>query len=108
MQSVDQTRDWLLSQARPLNHSESVSLLDAVGRVLAADVVATLDVPPHDNSAMDGYAVRAADAANPLPVSQRIPAGSQPLPLAAASVARIFNGAPIPADADAVVMQDQA
>lgn len=108
MQSVDQTRDWLLSQARPLNHSESVSLLDAVGRVLAADVVATLDVPPHDNSAMDGYAVRAADAANPLPVSQRIPAGSQPLPLAAASVARIFTGAPIPADADAVVMQEQA
>ncbi|WP_174875467.1 molybdopterin molybdotransferase MoeA [Vogesella oryzae] len=108
MQSVDQTRDWLLSRARPLGQSETVSLLDAAGRVLAVDVIATLDVPPYDNSAMDGYAVRAADAANVLPVSQRIPAGSQPAALAAASAARIFTGAPIPPQADAVVMQEQA
>ena len=88
---------------------ESVSTFDADGRVLAEDVVSSLDVPAHDNSSMDGYAVRVADwtdAATALTVSQRIPAGSNGHPLASMSSARIFTGAPIPDGADAVVMQE--
>ncbi len=108
MQTVEQTRDWLLSRARVPAATETVDLLAAAGRVLAQDLVSTVDVPPCDNSAMDGYAVRAADAAAALPVSQRIPAGSVPQPLLAASAARIFTGAPVPPLADAVVMQEQA
>ena len=72
MQTVEQTRDWLLSRARVPAATDTVDLLAAAGRVLAQDLVSTLDVPPCDNSAMDGYAVRAADATAALPVSQRI------------------------------------
>ncbi len=88
---------------------EMVSTFDADGRVLAEDVVSSLDVPAHDNSSMDGYAVRVADwrdAATALAVSQRIPAGSSGQALMSQSVARIFTGAPIPAGADSVVMQE--
>ncbi|MBJ7419414.1 MAG: molybdopterin molybdotransferase MoeA [Rhodoferax sp.] len=92
---------------RPLR-IEMLSTLQADGRVLAQDVVSPLEVPPQDNSSMDGYALRCADLApgRALPVSQRIPAGSQGLPLLAGTVARIFTGAPIPPGADAVVMQE--
>ncbi len=92
---------------RPLR-LEMLSTLHADGRVLAQDVVSQLEVPPQDNSSMDGYALRCADLApgRALPVSQRIPAGSQGLPLQAGTVARIFTGAPIPPGADAVVMQE--
>lgn len=92
---------------RPLR-TEMLSTLQADSRVLAQDVVSQLEVPPHDNSSMDGYAVRCADIAlgRTLPVSQRIPAGSQGAPLQAGTVARIFTGAPIPLGADAVVMQE--
>jgi molybdopterin molybdotransferase len=92
---------------RPLR-SEMVSTLQADGRVLAQDVVSPLEVPLQDNSSMDGYALRCADLApgRALPVSQRIPAGTQGLPLLAGTVARIFTGAPIPPGADAVVMQE--
>jgi molybdopterin molybdotransferase len=89
---------------------DRVSTFDALGRVLAADVVSAIDVPPADNTAMDGYAVRAADVAQTgavLSVSQRIAAGSVGAPLAAGSAARIFTGAPLPPGADAVVMQEQ-
>ncbi|MDP1692377.1 MAG: molybdopterin molybdotransferase MoeA [Burkholderiaceae bacterium] len=89
---------------------ESVSTFDALGRVLAADVVSAIDVPPADNSSMDGYAVRVADVSKPgaiLPLSQRIAAGSVGTPLTAGSAARIFTGAQVPAGADAVVMQEQ-
>lgn len=88
---------------------------DALGRVLAQDVVSTVAVPPHDNSAMDGYALRVADladlasAAEPgpsLPVSQRIAAGQTGAILQPGSCARIFTGAPVPVGADAVVMQE--
>jgi len=99
----------LLAQALPLGQDESVSTFDADGRVLAQDLVSALQVPPQDNSSMDGYAVRCAEIADEgvvLPVSQRIPAGSAGAPLAPGSVARIFTGAPIPAGADAVVMQE--
>ena len=109
----------LLGAARPIGGSETVATLDALNRVLAADVVSPLDVPPMDTSAMDGYAVRSADFAaagrgSPpgssvvLPVSQRIPAGHAPEPLAAGTAARIFTGATVPPGADAVVMQEQA
>ena len=88
--------------------TETLSTLQADGRVLAQDVVSKLEVPPQDNSSMDGYALRCADIApgRTLPVSQRIPAGSQGAPLQAGTVARIFTGAPIPPGADAVVMQE--
>ncbi|MEH6580938.1 MAG: gephyrin-like molybdotransferase Glp [Halioglobus sp.] len=81
-------------------------LLEALGCVLATDVVSPIAVPLNDNSAMDGYALRAAEAAGPLPVSQRIPAGSVGTPLQAGTAARIFTGAEVPPGADAVVMQE--
>ncbi len=90
--------------------AETVDTFEAIGRVLAADVVSAVAVPPEDNSAMDGYAVRTADvgaAGAVLPVSQRIAAGSVGGPLDPGTAARIFTGAQIPAGADAVVMQEQ-
>lgn len=96
----------VLAAARPVSATVELALLDALGCVVAADVVATVDVPPADNSAMDGYALRAADAALALPVSQRIPAGAVGTPLEPRSAARIFTGAPIPPGANAVVMQE--
>jgi molybdopterin molybdotransferase len=101
----------LLAAACPIADTESVSTLDALGRVLAADIVSELDVPPVATSAMDGYAVRVADLMGDerrLPISQRVAAGQSPQPLAAGTVARIFTGAPVPPGADAVVMQEQA
>lgn len=83
-----------------------VALGKARGRVLAESIIAPIAVPPEDNSAMDGYALRAVDAGNVLPVSQRIAAGSEAGPLAPGTAARIFTGAPIPAGADTVVMQE--
>ena len=109
MKPLDLALAELLAFAVPLAPAESVSTFDADGRVLAQDLLASLDVPAHDNSSMDGYAVRCADWANSatvLQVSQRIAAGSNGQPLAPASVARIFTGAPIPPGADAVVMQE--
>lgn len=76
------------------------------GSVLAGDVVASIAVPPEDNSAMDGYALRAAEAGLVLPVSQRIPAGVVAAPLAPGRAARIFTGAAVPRGADAVVIQE--
>ena len=110
MLSVEAALEFLLSRARPLTETESVHLLNAGQRVLAGELRARLDVPPANNSAMDGYAVRSAEvhADAWLPVSQRIAAGDAPGPLAEGTVARIFTGAPIPAGADAVIMQEQA
>ena len=106
---LDEALARLLSLAQPRLATERVSTFEADGRVLAQDVVSALTVPPQDNSAMDGYAVRAADCAQPgavLQVAQRIPAGSVGTALAAGTAARIFTGAPIPEGADAVVMQE--
>jgi molybdopterin molybdotransferase len=103
---VEEALAAMLARAPAPPAAESRPLGEALGRVLAADVTAGIDVPPEDNSAMDGYALRAAQASRPLPVSQRIPAGSAPAPLAPGSAARIFTGAPIPPGADAVVMQE--
>ncbi len=87
---------------------EEVSLIAALGRVLAEDVFSAIDVPPQANSAMDGYAVNTADLLGDMTfsVSQRIAAGAQPLRLEQGSIARIFTGAVIPEGANAVVMQE--
>ncbi len=113
LKPLDTALAELLAHAQPLTAkgvgSELVSTFDADGRVLLQDATSPLQVPPQDNSAMDGYAVRAGDCASGaavLPVSQRIAAGMAAQPLAGASVARIFTGAPVPAGADAVVMQE--
>jgi len=108
MLSVSEALSRVLSDLQPLG-AESVTAIDAVGRVLAEPVRAPLNLPSFANSSMDGYAVRAAECASGaarFPVSQRIPAGSIPGPLAAGTAARIFTGAPIPPGADAVVMQE--
>lgn len=99
----------VLAQAQPLPGAAFVDLLQTDGRVLAADCIAPLQVPPLDNSAMDGYAVRSAEVAQAgtvLPVSQRIPAGQVGTALQVGTVARIFTGAPLPPGADAIVMQE--
>jgi molybdopterin molybdotransferase len=107
--SLDDALARLLAQATPLTGTETVSTFEADGRVLAGDLVSALQVPPHDNSSMDGYAVRHADVTHAgavLRVSQRIPAGSAGHALEAGTAARIFTGAPIPDGADTVVMQE--
>ena len=110
LKSLDQALAELLTHARLLAGTQQVSTFDADGRVLAQDVVSALHVPPQDNSSMDGYAVRCADVAQAgaiLRVSQRIPAGQHGQPLQAGEAARIFTGAPVPAGADAIVMQEE-
>lgn len=110
MLSVQETLGILLDAARPVTGVETVSTLEATGRVLAGDQHSLLNVPPMDNTQMDGYAVRAADCAGGqavLKVAQRIPAGHVGEPLAAGTAARIFTGALIPEGADAVIMQEQ-
>ncbi|CAB1367620.1 molybdopterin molybdotransferase MoeA [Denitratisoma oestradiolicum] len=108
--SFDVARTALLASAQTIPEIELLDPADALGRVLAEDLVSPLTVPPFDNAAMDGYALRAADvpvAGTRLPVSQRITAGASGAPLAPGSAARIFTGAPLPAGADTVVMQEQ-
>ncbi len=107
LRSLDDALADLLARATPLARVESVSTFEADGRVLAQDQVSALQVPPQDNSSMDGYALRCADLADgAMPVSQRIPAGSAAQPLQARTLARIFTGAPVPEGADAIVMQE--
>lgn len=107
---LDEALARLLAAVQPLAGSETVSTFDARGRVLAEDVRSGLDVPPADNTSMDGYALRRGDVVavgTRLPVSQRIPAGVVGQPLEPGTAARIFTGAQVPAGADAVVMQEQ-
>jgi len=109
MLSVEEALARLLAQARAITGIEAVPTLEAAGRVLAQPVVSAIDVPPMDNSQMDGYAVRCADlAATPctLRVAQRIAAGHVGGPLAPGTAARIFTGAPVPPGADAIVIQE--
>ena len=108
--SVEQAIDKILSQAIPVEQTETVDILDALNRVLAEDLHSTIDVPGYDNSAMDGYAVRSEDcqvSGSEFPISQRIPAGQVGGLLEPGTAARIFTGAPIPEGADAVVMQER-
>ncbi|HQC97991.1 MAG TPA: molybdopterin molybdotransferase MoeA [Aquabacterium sp.] len=112
MLSLDEVHQRLLAVARDrvLTETEKVDTFDSLGRVLARGVVSALDVPPADNTSMDGYAMRAADvpaAGTVLPVSQRLPAGVVGAPLQPGTAVRIFTGAQVPAGADAVVMQEQ-
>ncbi len=103
---VDEALNQLLADVQVLP-VESCPLRELAGRVLRQQVVAQVNVPPLDNSAMDGYALRAEDAAlSPLPVSQRIAAGDVGVALEPGTAARIFTGAPIPPGADCVVMQE--
>lgn len=106
---VEQALEQLLAlaEAAPIRETENLPLAEAEGRVLATDLVASLDLPPWPNSAMDGYALRLADwQGQPLPVSQRIFAGHAPQPLQPGTCARIFTGAPVPEGADCVEMQE--
>ena len=109
MLTAQQALDHLLSHAKAVEQSEDIPMQAALGRVLAKSVNSFVDVPPLDNTSMDGYAVRCADTATPgqtLKIAQRIPAGSMGAQLEPGTVARIFTGAPIPPGADAVVMQE--
>lgn len=110
MLSYEEALEQLLAAATPVSETKSVPLIAARGRVLAQAQFSCVSVPPLDNSAMDGYALRCADVAQAgvvLPVSQRIPAGTVGQPLLPGTAARIFTGAPVPPGADAVVMQEK-
>ena len=108
--SLEQALAELKSRAKPIDQSEKISLQDALGRVLTTDVISHVNVPPADNSAMDGYALNTSDLNDSetkvFDVSQRICAGEVGELLQPNTVARIFTGAPIPQGADAVVMQE--
>src|ERR671915_1479393 len=103
--SVDEALARLLAEARPVAEIEEIATLEATNRILARAQRSAMDVPPMDNSAMDGYAVRLSDGMK-LKVAQKIMAGSVGEKLEPGSAARIFTGAPIPPGADAVVMQE--
>jgi molybdopterin molybdotransferase len=99
----------LLSQAAPaITRQETVSLVSAVGRILATDLTATIDLPPADNSAMDGYAIRFADYQPDvaLPIQQYVYAGDMPSPLIPGQATRLFTGSLLPNGADTIVMQE--
>ena len=102
--------DELLNKATPVEECVLIPVVNALGKILAEDVISGIDVPPHDNSAMDGYVVNLSDcqsnSAVTLPISQRIPAGSVPQALEPGTAARIFTGATIPDNATAVIMQE--
>jgi molybdopterin molybdotransferase len=103
---LQEALDLILADAVPLADTEIVPLGQALGRTLAEAVRAAVAVPYDDNSAMDGYALRAADSDQVLTVTQRIPAGRSGTVLAPGTAARIFTGAPVPPGADAVAMQE--
>jgi len=109
MLTAQQALDHLLSHAKPVSETETLAMQVALGRVLAQSVNSLVDVPPLDNTSMDGYAVRTRDTNTPgqtLKIAQRIPAGSMGTQLEPGTAARIFTGAPVPPGADAVVMQE--
>jgi len=110
MLPLDEALARLLAAVQPLGLSEVLPTAEALGRVLSQDVVSLLDVPPADNSAMDGYAFCAADVQEPgtvLPVAQRVPAGVVGAAHQPGTAARIFTGAQVPVGADTVLMQEQ-
>src|SRR4029450_11317924 len=101
----------IAERVKPVAEIETVPLLSARGRVVARDVVAPLSLPPFDNSAVDGYAVRHADLdpakETRLTVGERVTAGHAAAhALAAGEAIRIFTGAPMPSGADTVFMQE--
>lgn len=110
MISVSEALTKIQSNARAICGSEQLDLNQVLGRTLSSAIISPADVPPDDNSAMDGYAICTKDvkAGDRYKVSQRITAGISPRPLSPGTVARIFTGAPIPDGADAVIMQEDA
>jgi molybdopterin molybdotransferase len=109
MLTAQQALDHLLSHAKAVKETQSIPMQAALGRVLAQNVDSLVDVPPLDNTSMDGYAIRTADTqslGSILKIAQRIPAGSVGTTLEPGTAARIFTGAPVPPSADAVVMQE--
>jgi molybdopterin molybdotransferase len=110
MMSVDEAVAIIAARVQPVQDTETVDLRNADGRILAADIVAPLALPPFTNSAVDGYAVRNADLsgadAESLPVSGRIQAGAAQEPIKPGHAVRIFTGAPMPEGADTVFMQE--
>lgn len=106
--AADDAARLILEHVRPLPPSR-VPLAEAGGRVLAEDVRAAIDVPPWDNSAMDGYAARGADLQNgaTLRVIEDVPAGRFPTrKVGAGEATRVFTGAPLPEGADTVIRQE--
>ncbi len=106
--TLDAAREMIEAQIGPVDGTERVGLQEADGRVLAEDVAAPVDLPPFDNSAVDGYAVRLAglEAGGRLPVLGRLAAGEAAEALALGSARRIFTGAALPPGADTVFMQE--
>ncbi|MCE7628523.1 molybdopterin molybdotransferase, partial [Vibrio fluvialis] len=108
---IEDALDKMLSRITPIQTTLTLPLADALGFVLAEDILSPINVPPFDNSAMDGYAVRRAElaTATPLPVAGKSFAG-QPFDSewSAMSCVRIMTGAKIPDGCDAVIMQEQA
>lgn len=103
----------IIERVAPVAEVEEVALSDALGRVVAVDIAAPEDLPPFDNSAVDGFAVRHADLAaagdTRLLIAERVTAGHAAAhPLAPGHAVRIFTGAPMPAAADTVFMQEEA
>lgn len=107
--AVEEAISHILAQATALTGSETVPLTESLGRVLAEDHHVPADVPPADNSAVDGYALRTQDlvADQPLPLSARVPAGQAPEAIEPGTAVRIFTGSEIPEGANAVVMQER-
>lgn len=110
LRSEAETLHLLLARAVTVAGIEEINIGAALGRVLAQEVRAPRDLPAADNSAMDGYAIRAGDLApageTRLAVAQRIAAGATGHALAPGTSARIFTGAPLPPGADAVLPQE--
>jgi molybdopterin molybdotransferase len=109
MLNVDQAKQEILKHAKLSVGTENIPLFESLGRRLAKDMVSAIDVPPADNSAMDGIALFSGDYSETgtrLSLSQRIAAGEAPVALQAGTAARIFTGAEIPEGADCVEMQE--
>lgn len=109
MKTFDEALHYLLNQVTQTQEAETIPVSQALGRILAKSIVSDVNVPPHDNSQMDGYALHSYDLQHNsvLEVSQRITAGSVPGSLKAGTAARIFTGAPIPEGANMVIMQEE-
>src|SRR5262245_39974511 len=107
---VDEVERLIAERVAPVQETETIALANAIGRVLAADVTTPVSLPPFDNSAVDGYAVRHADLARDgetrLQVVDRVTAGRAAPPLGAGTAMRVFTGAPMPHGADTVFMQE--
>jgi len=107
MLDIDDALTRILNAVDATQTDQTVALNDSLGHILADDIYSHIDVPPADNSAMDGYALNSSDGPIvSITVSQRIAAGKHPAPLTRNTLARIFTGAEVPAGADCVVVQE--